>query len=115
VFRHVVHDVAKRTAALPRARKTIAVGAKYPAARAAELARLPEVQEQIARHYAKRKGAGDDLTAGLVAGLTVHVIGVALLAWFAQPDQDIEKMTTRALDTLDRLTGAAGPVASNRR
>jgi AcrR family transcriptional regulator len=115
VFRHVVHEVAKRTAAVPRARKTIAVGTKYPAARAAELARLPEVQERIARHYAKRRGAGDDLTAGLVAGLTVHVIGVALLAWFARPDQNIEKTTTRALDALARLTGAAGPVPTYRR
>jgi AcrR family transcriptional regulator len=115
VFRHVVLDVAKRTAAMPRARKTIAVGTKYPAARAAEIARLPEVQERIARHYAKRRGAADALTAGLLAGLTVHVIGVALLSWFARPDQDIEKTTLRALDALARLTGTAGPVATYRR
>jgi hypothetical protein len=111
----VVLDVAKRTAAIPRARKTIAVGTKHPAARAAELGRLPEVQSRIARHYAKRRGAGDDMTAGLVAGLTVHVIGVALLSWFARPEQDIEKTTLRALDTLDRLTGAAGPTLRYRR
>jgi AcrR family transcriptional regulator len=115
VFRHTVLEVAAHTAGQPHARKTIAIGTKYPAARAAELARLPEVHERIARSYARRRGAGDDLTPTLMAGLTVHVIGVALLSWFARPGQDIGKATLRALDTLDRLTGAAGPVASYRR
>jgi AcrR family transcriptional regulator len=104
VFRHTVLDVARSTAARPHSRKTIAVGTKHPAARAAEIARLPEVQERIARHYARRRGAGDDLTPALLAGLTVHVIGVALLAWFARPGQDIDKTTRRALDALARVS-----------
>lgn len=110
VFRHTVLIVAKTTAARPHARKTINVGTKYPAARAAEIARLPEVQERIARHYGRRRGAGDAMTLMLLSGLTVHVIGIALLTWCAEPTQDIETLAERALDSLDRVTGAApGP------
>ena len=109
VFRQTVLQVAADMAARPRTRKSIAVGTKYPAARAAELARLPEVQERIARTYARRKGAGDGLTPMLLAGLTVHVIGVALLSWSARPDHDIEKVVAHALDAVDRVLGSARP------
>jgi AcrR family transcriptional regulator len=115
VFRHTVRQVATDIAARPRTRKSIAVGTRYPAARAAELARLPEVQERIARTYAKRKGAGDELTPLLLAGLTVHVIGVALLSWSVRPGQDIATTATRALEAVDRVTGATRPTLRNRR
>ena len=115
VFRHTVLQVATDMAARPRTRKSIAVGTKHPAARAAELARLPEVQERIAKAYARRKGGGDELTPMLLAGLTVHVIGVALLSWSAQAGQDIGKTASRALDAVDRILGTARPALRDRR
>lgn len=115
VFRHTVVEVARDIAARPHTRKSIAVGTKYPAARAAELARLPEVQEQVARTYARRKGAGDELTPMLLAGLTVHVIGVALLSWAARSDRDIETTAARALGAVERVVGTAGPTLRYRR
>ena len=84
----------------------MAVGAKHPAARAAELARLPQAQERVVRAYAHRRGFRDELTPALLAGLTVHVVGTVLLAWFARPDRDIEQTAERALATLQQLIGA---------
>jgi AcrR family transcriptional regulator len=103
VFRHTVLEVARLTASHPRTRKAMLVGAKYPAARAAELARLPKAQERVARAYARRRGFRDDLTPALLAGLTFHVVGTVLLSWFAKPDRDIEQTATRALATLQQL------------
>ena len=106
VFRHTVVDVARLTASHPRTRRAMAVGAKHPAARAAELARLPEAQERVMRAYARRRGFRDDLTPALLAGLTFHVVGAVLLAWFARPERDIEQTAERALATLPQLIGA---------
>lgn len=105
VFRHTVVDVARRTSEVPRARRTFAVGQKYPAARAAELARLPEVQQRVAQAYASRRirGTGDSMTPLLLAGVTFDVVGFALLTWFQDPRRDVEKTALQAIRTLERL------------
>ena len=110
VFRHTVVDVARRTAAAPRTHRTIAVGMKYPAARAAELARLPEVQQRVARAYAGRRATGtrDTMTPALLAALTFDVVSLALVTWFQDPRRDVEKTARQAIRTLERLVGSPG-------
>ena len=105
VFRHTVVEVARRVAAAPRTHKTIAVGMKFPAARAAELARLPEVQERVARAYASRRPSarGDAMTPLLLAGLTFDVVGTVLLTWFRNPRRDVATTAAEAIRTLERL------------
>ncbi len=105
VFRHAVVEVARSVAAAPRTHRTIAVGMKYPAARAAELARLPEVQERVARAYASRRPSrGDDeMTPLLLAGLTFDVVGIVLLTWFGNPRKDVAATAGQAIRTLERL------------
>ncbi len=105
VFRHTVVEVARRVAAAPRTHKTIAVGMKFPAARAAELARLPEVQERVARAYASRRRSAraDAMTPLLLAGLTFDVVGVVLLTWYRNPRRDVETTAAEAIRTLERL------------
>jgi hypothetical protein len=65
LFRHVVLDVAQRTASDPRMRKVMAVAAKYPAAREAQLSRVAEVHDRIADAFARR--SKDELTAHVLA------------------------------------------------
>jgi AcrR family transcriptional regulator len=105
VFRHTVVEVARRTAAAPRTRRAIAVGTRYPAARAAELARLPEVQHRVAQAYASRREAGarDQMTPALLAALTFDVVGLTLVTWFEDPRRDVEKTALQAIRTLERL------------
>jgi len=122
VFRHTVQQVAERSAAHPRTRKIMAILAKYPAARAAELSRFSEVQDEVAKAFARRTGKGreDSLTAALLAGLTRQVTGVTLRWWFDQgwSDQgqpDIGEAVERAFATLEHLTGERKAAAPRRR
>jgi TetR/AcrR family transcriptional regulator, regulator of mycofactocin system len=105
VFRETVFQVAEKSAAHPRTRKIMEIGAKYPAARAAELSRLAEVQDLIAEAFARRcrKGAEDDLTPNILAGLTLHVLGVAFQSWFDQGQSDISAVVDQVLATLGHL------------
>src|ERR1700724_330654 len=84
VFRETVLRVAQKSAAHPRARKIMAIVAKYPAARAAELSRLAEVQDLVAKAFARRcrKCGEDNLTASILAGVTLQVAGVTVRWWF---------------------------------
>jgi AcrR family transcriptional regulator len=108
VLRETVLNVAQRTASHPRTRKIIGIGNKYPAARAAELSRLHEVQDRVAAAYARRKGIARD-TATLLAGMTLQVLGVTFRSWFNQPKRDISVTADRALTTLrDVVCGPSG-------
>jgi AcrR family transcriptional regulator len=105
VFRETVLRVAQKTAAHPRARKIMAIVAKYPAARAAELSRFAEVQVLVAKAYARRcrKCGEDDLTASLLSGLTLQVAGVTVRWWFEQGEPDVADAVDEAFATLGRL------------
>jgi AcrR family transcriptional regulator len=105
VFRETVLQVAERSAAHPRTQKIMEIVAKYPAARAAELSRLGEVQTLIAEAFARRcrKGAEDDLTPSILAGLTLHVLAVAFRSWFDQGQTDISVAVDQVFATLGRL------------
>ncbi len=107
VFRHTVQQVAEKSATHPRTRKIMAILARYPAARAAELSRFSEVQDQVAKAFARRCGKSpeDTLTAALLAGLTMQVAGITLRWWFDQGQPEISGAVEQALATLERLLG----------
>ncbi len=103
VFRETVLRVAQKTAAHPRARKIMALVAKYPAARAAELSRFAEVQDLVAKAYARRVNKGgksNGLTSAILAGLTLQVAGVTVRWWFEQGEPDIAEVVEQAFATL---------------
>src|SRR3954449_11653835 len=79
LFRHVVLEVAQRTVADPRMRKVMAIAAKYPAAREAQLSRVAEVQDRIAEVFAQR--SKDDLTAHVLASLTLSALSLTYRVW----------------------------------
>lgn len=105
VFRRTVLEVVQKSAARPRTRKILGILAKYPAARAAELSRLGEVQSLVAKAYARRCGkCGEDrLTASILAGLTLQVAGVTVRWWYEQGQPDISAATDQVFATLGRL------------
>ena len=105
VFRETVRHVARKSAANPRARTILAIVTKYPAARAAELSRFAEVQDLVAKAYSRRprKRGESELTARLLAGLTLQVTGVTVRWWFEQGRPEITDAVDQAMATLDRL------------
>jgi len=105
VFRETVLQVAQQSTAHPRTRKIMAIVSKYPAARAAELSRLVEVQDLVTEAFARRCGMGskDELTPGILAGLTLQVLGVTFRSWSKQERPDISATVDRIFGTLDRL------------
>jgi AcrR family transcriptional regulator len=109
VCRHTVVHVAQKAAAHPRTRKIMAILAKYPAARAAELSRLAEVQDLVTKAFARRgrKRGEDDLTARILAGLTLQVAGVTVRWWFEHGQPDMSAAVDQAFATLDRVMRAS--------
>jgi AcrR family transcriptional regulator len=104
VFRQTVFQVAEKCAAEPRTRKIMQIAAKYASAREAHHSRMSELQERVEKAYARRGGGREeDLTAGVVAGLTLSVLGVIFRTWFEQGEQDISATADRVLATLGRL------------
>src|SRR4051794_17747588 len=100
LFRHVVVEVAQRTAADPRMRKVMAVAAKYPAAREAQLSRVAEVQDRIAEAFAQR--SKDELTAQILAALTLSALSLTYRVWFSQGKRDITAAAKRVFAELSK-------------
>jgi AcrR family transcriptional regulator len=105
VLRHTVLQVAQYSAAQPRTPKIMEIAAKYPAAREAQIARVAEVQDQIAAVFARRckKDSRDDLTPHVLAGLTLSLLGVTFRSWFDHSQQDISVTVEQVFATLDCL------------
>ena len=116
VFRHTVLQVAQHSAAQPRTRQIMEIVAKYPAAREAQLARVAEIQDQIAEEFVRhsRDGSKDHLTANLLAGLTLSVLGVTFRSWFDSGEQDICATVDQVFATLGDLVCGAIPREKNR-
>ncbi len=102
LFRHVVLEVAQKTVADSRMRKVMAVAAKYPAAREAQLSRVAEVQDRVAAAFGQR--FHDELTAHGLAALTLSALSLAYRAWFAQGKQDIDSAVQRVFAELATAT-----------
>lgn len=109
VFRETVLTVARRSASDPRTRKIMEIAAKYPAARQAQIARVSEVQEQVAEAFARRykKSSKDPTTARVLAALTLSILGVTYQTWFESGETDISVTVGQVLATLCDVTCAA--------
>ena len=105
VFRKTVLQVARQVASQPRTRKIMEIVAKYPAARTAEVSRLPEVQDLLVKAYARRcnSSSRDSLAPNILAGLTLQVLAVAFHSWFEDGERDISSIAEQVLATLGRL------------
>lgn len=105
VFRATVLRIAAQSAAHPRTTKIMRIAAQYPAARAAQLARMADVQDQVAAAYARRipKAKRNDHTANILAGLTLSVLALTFRSWFDQGQPDITKIAAQIFATLDHL------------
>src|SRR6266511_2162507 len=102
IFRETVLQVAQQSAAYPRTRKIMQIAAKYPAAREAQLSRMAELQDRVAEAFARRcrQTSEDDLTPGVLAGLTLSVLSVTFRSWFEQGQQDISLTARQVFATL---------------
>jgi AcrR family transcriptional regulator len=91
VLRYTLLTVAKTSAANPRSKKVMEIAAKYPAARQAQIARLAEVQDQVAEAFTERlkKGSKDQTTARVLAALTHSLLSVTFQNWFESGRGDI--------------------------
>lgn len=108
VFRETVLQIARQSAAHPRTVKIMEIAARYPAARAAQLSRMAEVQDHVAAAFARRldRGSEGDLAPGILAGLTLSVLAVTFRSWFDQGQPEIAEVAGQVLATLGCLISA---------
>ena len=109
ILRRAVLDIAMTVASFPRTREVIAVSIKCPAAREAQLSRMGEVEDTVARAFAARmkKGRENELNSRLLAGLTLTILDVTMRLWFAGGVQDITVVADQVIQRLGTLvTGA---------
>ncbi len=101
VFREAVLNVVREAVTQPRTRKVFEILRVSPAAAASEMSRLLEVQGLIARAFGRRLSGGidEDLTAGVLAGLTLQLAGMSVRWSFEHGKADVPA-------TVDRLLGA---------
>jgi AcrR family transcriptional regulator len=99
LFRHVVLEVAQRTVSDSRMRKVMAIAAKYPAAREAQLSRVAEVQDRVADAFAQR--CKDELTSHVLAALTLSGLSLTYRAWFSTGKKDIASAAQQIFATLE--------------
>jgi AcrR family transcriptional regulator len=102
VFRHTVLQAARHSAAQPRTRQIMQIAAKYPAAREAQISRVAEVQDQVAEAFAERcrTSRKGDLTAHVLAGLTLSLLSVTFRFWFQNGQKDIAATVDQVFATV---------------
>ena len=101
-------------AAYPRTRKIMAVVARYPEAREAQLSRMAEVEDKVARALADRLEdvRHNEPAPRLLAGLLLTIIDVTLRQWFEFNRPDI---VSTAEEVLSKLRGLVGHADQSRR
>jgi AcrR family transcriptional regulator len=104
VLRAAVLEIAAKVASFPRTRDVIAISIQCQAAREAQLSRRSEVEEMVAQAFAVRmkKNSENELTAHLLAGLTLTLLDQTLRFWYTD---DSQKMTAVAERVMQRLCG----------
>jgi len=109
ILRKAVLDVAAMVASSPRTRDVIAVVIKFPAARDAQLSRRAEVEEHIAQAFAARlkKGRKNELTARLLAGITLTVLDQTLHFWYADGAPNIAVVAEQVMKRLCSVVAGA--------
>lgn len=103
VFKETVTKVAQDALAQPRTSKVFEVLKKSPAAAAAEMTRLGESQSLVAKAYARRLPAEDELTAAVMAGITLQLTGVTVRWCFEHGQADVSAAIDRLLPALESV------------
>ena len=108
-LRAAVLQIAATVVSFPRTRDVIAIAIKYPAAREAQLSRRAEVEDSVARTFATRlkKGRKNEITARLLAGLTLTILDVTLGQWYAGGVQDVTAVAEQVMKKLSTLVAGA--------
>ena len=116
VLRHTLLAVAKTSASNPRSKKIMEIIAKYPAARQAQIARMAEIQDQVADAYAERvrKVGRDRTTARVLASLTHSLLGVTFQNWFESGQGDIAITLEHVLTRLCEVACTSGESVFNK-
>lgn len=117
VFRHTLLTVAKASAANPRTKQVMEIAQRYPAARQAQIARIAEVQDQVAEAFSERfkKGSKDRTTARILAALTHSLLGVTFQNWFESGRGDIAVTLEQVLANLSEMACSATALTPERR
>ncbi len=102
LLHRVVLEVAQKTVSDPRMRIVMAIAAKYPAAREAQLSRVAEVQDRLADAFAKR--CKNELSAHALAALTLSALSLTYRVWFSQGKKDITSAAQRVFEELSNAT-----------
>jgi AcrR family transcriptional regulator len=100
LFRHVVLEVARTTVADARMRRVMAVAAKYPEAREAQLSRIAEVQDRLADAFAPR--VAREITAHVLAALTLSALSLTYRVWFTKGKKDIDAAAEQVFQELSQ-------------
>ncbi len=77
------------------------VKAKHPAAREAQLSRIAEVQDQVAAAFSHR--CKNDLTAHVLAALTLSALSLTHRVWFAKGKKDLESAAQQVFSALAKV------------
>jgi AcrR family transcriptional regulator len=106
LFQHVVMEVAQRTVSDSRMRKVMEIAAKYPAAREAQLSRVAEVQDRVATAFRQR--CKNDVTAQVLAGLTLSALSLSYRVWFTEGKKDITTAVRHVFAELSKAVCGSG-------
>ncbi|MBV9443868.1 MAG: hypothetical protein JO217_14395, partial [Acidobacteriaceae bacterium] len=72
----------------------------YPAAREAQLSRVAEVHDRIADAFAQR--SKDELTAHVLASLTLSALSLTYRVWFSQGKKEIASAVQKVFAELSK-------------
>lgn len=111
VLRRTFLTVGTASATNPLSRKVMEIAAKYPSARQAQLARVAELQDQVAEAFAERfsKDLHGRTSARVLAALTHSLLSVIFQNWFEEREQDISINVEQVLSQLQRIAGSKAP------
>jgi AcrR family transcriptional regulator len=101
LFRHVVIEVAQRSVSDPRTRTVMEIAARHVAAREAQMSRVAEVQGRVTEAFARR--CKDEVTAHLLAGLSLATLSVSYRIWFMSGKHDIASAVKQTVSRLSTI------------
>jgi len=102
VMRRTVDRVAAQVAAHPSTRKVMAIVARHPAARDAQLSRIAGLQDSLTGAYRDRIQRSPDasLIAAVLASLTLTTLSLAIHTWYASGEPDIRSTVEQVLSAM---------------
>ena len=94
----------------------MAIVAKYPEAKQAQLSRIAEVQDQVTEAFSERfKRTSKDRTAArIVASLLPALLGVIFSNWFEGGQTDVAAVSDHVLEVLCDVACSAAEASGKR-